>query len=141
MNTCPLFDPADFRIPAGVAHVCAGGETAFLLRHDDALRRYAIDKSNGMPGRAAQEAQVERARVRLDSSATLPKASRSLPKVWSGVTATISASTPWNIRPWLRRSHCGAVWRCASRAARHRIGWHPVSIPGRELSVSVTYRI
>jgi hypothetical protein len=26
----PLFSPADFRLPAGVAHVCAGGETAFL---------------------------------------------------------------------------------------------------------------
>ena len=26
----PLFDPAGFRIPAGVAHVCAGGETPFL---------------------------------------------------------------------------------------------------------------
>jgi len=63
MSDRPLFDPADFRIPPGVAHVCAGGETAFLLRHDDALLRYAIDKSNGMPGRTAQEAQVERARA------------------------------------------------------------------------------
>ena len=23
----PLFDPADFRIPPGVVHVCAAGET------------------------------------------------------------------------------------------------------------------
>jgi cysteine desulfurase/selenocysteine lyase len=59
----PLFNPADFRIPAGVTHVCAGGETAFLRCHDDALRRYAADKSNGMVGREAQEAQVERARA------------------------------------------------------------------------------
>ncbi|MCW3477085.1 aminotransferase class V-fold PLP-dependent enzyme [Limobrevibacterium gyesilva] len=59
----PLFDPADFRIPAGVAHVCAGGEPPFLLRHDAALRQYAIDKSSGMPGRTAMEAQVERARA------------------------------------------------------------------------------
>jgi len=58
----PLFNPADFRIPAGVAHVCAGGETAFLGCHDDALRRFAADKSNGMAGRGAQEAQGERAR-------------------------------------------------------------------------------
>jgi selenocysteine lyase/cysteine desulfurase len=63
MSEKPLFDPSDFRIPPGVAHVCAGGETAFLLRHDAALRQYAIDKSNGMPGRTAQEAQVERARA------------------------------------------------------------------------------
>ncbi|WP_439578673.1 aminotransferase class V-fold PLP-dependent enzyme [Elioraea sp.] len=59
----PLFDPAAFRIGPGIAHLCAGGETPFLLRHDDALRRYAIDKSNGEAGRHAQEAEVERARV------------------------------------------------------------------------------
>ncbi|WP_426956585.1 aminotransferase class V-fold PLP-dependent enzyme [Muricoccus radiodurans] len=57
-----LFDPAQFRIPAGVTHVCAGGETAFLLRHDRAFARYAIDKSAGPAGRVAQEAVVERAR-------------------------------------------------------------------------------
>jgi cysteine desulfurase / selenocysteine lyase len=61
----PLFDPAEFRIPPGVSHVCAGGETAFMLRHDAALRQYAIDKSNAMPGRTAQEAQVERAREQI----------------------------------------------------------------------------
>jgi cysteine desulfurase/selenocysteine lyase len=65
MTQDPLFDPADFRIPKGIAHVCAGGETAFLRRHDDALRRYAEDKSNGMAGRVAQEAQVERARAAI----------------------------------------------------------------------------
>jgi len=57
-----LFDPADFRIPAGVTHVCAGGETPFLHRHDAVLRQYAEDKSNGMAGRTAQEEQVLRAR-------------------------------------------------------------------------------
>lgn len=51
-----------------MAHVCAGGETAFLKSHDDALRRYAIDKSNGMPGRIGQDAQVERARAGIARS-------------------------------------------------------------------------
>lgn len=59
----PLFDPADFRIGSGIAHLCAGGETPFLHRHDEALRRYAIDKSNGEAGRHAQEAEVDRARA------------------------------------------------------------------------------
>ncbi|WP_019016192.1 aminotransferase class V-fold PLP-dependent enzyme [Elioraea tepidiphila] len=59
----PLFDPAAFRIGPGIAHLCAGGETPFLLRHDEALRRYAVDKSNGEAGRHAQEAEVERARA------------------------------------------------------------------------------
>ncbi|MBI0434914.1 aminotransferase class V-fold PLP-dependent enzyme [Roseomonas sp. KE0001] len=62
MSGDPLFDPADFRIPEGVAHLCAGGEPPFLLRHDEAFRRYAVNKSNGPAGREAQEAEVERVR-------------------------------------------------------------------------------
>ena len=58
----PLFDPADFRLPAGIAHVCAGGETAALRSHDDALLRYVADKSRGMPGRLAQDAEIDAAR-------------------------------------------------------------------------------
>lgn len=57
-----LFDSKDFRIPTGVVHVCAGGETPFLLRHDAALLRYATDKSDGMRGRESQAAEVERVR-------------------------------------------------------------------------------
>jgi selenocysteine lyase/cysteine desulfurase len=60
-----LFDPADFHLPDAIAHVCAGGETAALRRHDAALARYLRDKSAGMAGRVAQEAQVERARAGL----------------------------------------------------------------------------
>ena len=63
-----LFDPADFRIPAGITHVCAGGETAFLHRHDAAMSRYAADKSNGIHGRHAQDAEVLRARSLLAAS-------------------------------------------------------------------------
>ncbi len=63
MNTNPLFDPAAFRIPAGVTHVCAGGETAPLLRHDAAMSRYLADKSRGMAGRVAQEQAEDTARA------------------------------------------------------------------------------
>jgi cysteine desulfurase/selenocysteine lyase len=63
-----LFDPADFRLSPGITHVCAGGETAFLLRHDAAFQRYAADKSSGPRGRVAQDEMVERAR---DHSARL----------------------------------------------------------------------
>ena len=65
MTVHPLFDPRDFRIPEGVSHVCAAGETAFLRRHDEAYGRYVRDKSSGARGRAAQEAQVERARQQV----------------------------------------------------------------------------
>jgi len=63
--TRPLFDPADFRIPSNMTHVCAGGETAFLRRHDEAFARYVDDKSRGSPGRTAQEATVERTREQV----------------------------------------------------------------------------
>jgi selenocysteine lyase/cysteine desulfurase len=70
----PLFDPAAFRIPAGIAHVCAGGETAFLHRHDAALLAYARDKSLGEPGRKAQEAEVLRARDLIATACGVPRA-------------------------------------------------------------------
>jgi len=63
MSGIPLFDPADFAIPPGITHVCAGGETACLRRHDAALSRYLRDKSSGMAGRVAQEAAIARARA------------------------------------------------------------------------------
>lgn len=59
----PLFPPADFRLPEGIAHVCAGGETAALHAHDEALLRYVADKSRGLPGRDNQEAEIEAARA------------------------------------------------------------------------------
>lgn len=59
----PLFDPGDFRLPPGIVHVCAGGETAALRSHDQALLRYVADKSSGLPGRAAQDLEIENARV------------------------------------------------------------------------------
>lgn len=59
----PLFSPADFRLPPGITHVCAGGETAALHAHDEALLRYVADKSLGLPGRTAQEAEIEAARA------------------------------------------------------------------------------
>src|SRR5579862_7122232 len=59
----PLFNPGEFMIPEGIVHVCAGGETACLRRHDAALSRYLRDKSSGMAGRVAQETQIARARA------------------------------------------------------------------------------
>ena len=62
MSETSLFDPADFAIAPGIAHVCAGGETACLRGHEAAVFRYLHDKSSGMAGRTAQEAQIARAR-------------------------------------------------------------------------------
>jgi cysteine desulfurase / selenocysteine lyase len=59
----PLFDPADFQIDPAIVHVCAGGETAALRRHDEAMQRYLADKSIGLRGRDAQELEIESARA------------------------------------------------------------------------------
>ena len=61
----PLFDPRDFMIADGIAHVCAGGESACLHRHATAFSRYLSDTSSGMAGRVAQEAQIARARASI----------------------------------------------------------------------------
>lgn len=62
MTAAPLFDPADFLIPAGVTHVCAGGETAPLRAHEAAFAQYLADKADGPRGRVRQEAMVDRAK-------------------------------------------------------------------------------
>src|SRR5258708_6009089 len=59
----PLFDPADFHLLPGTAHVCAGGETAALRAHGQAMLRYLVDKSSGLPGRTRQETEIEAARA------------------------------------------------------------------------------
>src|SRR4051794_5450282 len=45
-------------------HLAAGGETPFLKSHVEALTRYALDKSAGLPGRSRQLAVHDRARER-----------------------------------------------------------------------------
>jgi len=39
----PLFNPQDFHLPPGVSHVCAGGETAFLRRHEAAMSEIKVN--------------------------------------------------------------------------------------------------
>jgi selenocysteine lyase/cysteine desulfurase len=68
MSEAPLFDPRDFMIPDGIAHLCAGGESAPLQRHAAAVSRYLEDKSRGMAGRVAQEAEIARARAGIARS-------------------------------------------------------------------------
>src|SRR4029078_11982681 len=63
-----LVEPGDFIIADGIAHLCAGGESAPLHRHAAALSRYLRDKSSGMAGRVAQEAQIARARTAIARS-------------------------------------------------------------------------
>lgn len=61
----PLFDPIDFNLPKGITHICAGGETAVLHRHREAIATYLADKANGMPGRTAQEEKIQQVRRQM----------------------------------------------------------------------------
>jgi selenocysteine lyase/cysteine desulfurase len=65
MSEEPLFNPQDFMIADGIAHLCAGGESAPLRRHGAGLSRYLRDKSRGMAGRVAQEEEIARARASI----------------------------------------------------------------------------
>ena len=52
----------------GIAHLCAGGESACLHRHATAFSRYLRDKGSGMAGRVAQEGEIARARASIARS-------------------------------------------------------------------------
>jgi selenocysteine lyase/cysteine desulfurase len=71
----PLFNPRDFIIGDGIAHLCAGGESACLHRHAATFSRYLRDKSSGMDGRVAQEAEIARARAGIARSCGVDAAS------------------------------------------------------------------
>ena len=58
-----LFPREAFDIPAGVTHLCVGGEPPWLRSHAEALARYGADRTRGWDGRAAQSAEVERVRA------------------------------------------------------------------------------
>jgi len=59
------FDPADFLIPPGITHLCAGGKTPALRSLGEALALSLADKSDGPAGDARQEAMVGRLRARI----------------------------------------------------------------------------
>lgn len=61
----PLFDPAEFLIPPGTVHVCAGGETPVLRTLPAAMARYFEDKSCGPASRPKVDDEAERLCARL----------------------------------------------------------------------------
>jgi cysteine desulfurase / selenocysteine lyase len=60
-----LVPRTDFLRVPDVAHLCAGGETAILRSHSDAIQRFFEGKSDGMAGRSVQTmGLLERTRQR-----------------------------------------------------------------------------
>jgi selenocysteine lyase/cysteine desulfurase len=58
----PVFDPRDFYIEDGIAHLASGGLSPMLREHDDAFREFNRDKGLGMLGGDRLEAHVQTAR-------------------------------------------------------------------------------
>src|SRR3954453_3067782 len=107
-------------------HLAAGGETPFLKSHVEALTRYALDKSAGLPGRHRQLAMHDRARERAaqmlgvsrDEVAFLPSTSDGVNMVaqtidWrpgdNVVVETIEF--PSDVYPWLLQQQNGVEVR------------------------------
>lgn len=107
-------------------HLAAGGETPFLKSHVEALTRYALDKSAGLPGRSRQMAIHNRAReraaqilgVETDEVAFLPSTSDGVNMVaqtidWRAgdnvVVETIEF--PSDVYPWLLQREKGVEVR------------------------------
>ena len=107
-------------------HLAAGGETPFLKSHVEALTRYALDKSAGLPGRARQVAVYQRARERAarllgvdtDEIGFLPSTSDGVNMVaqsldWRpGDNVVLEAiEFPSDVYPWLLRRDQGVEVR------------------------------
>ena len=136
----PLFDRGDFRIPAGVAHLCAGGETAFLWAHDAALRGMRRTSPPGCRGGRRWRPRWSGRATRLAArwgvtraiSGLSPPSPMGFPwwrRAWSCARATTWWWTRWSIRPSWRRSRGSGLrrrrtraWRSAWRAGRSRTG-------------------
>jgi hypothetical protein len=147
MREGPLFDPRDFMIADGIAHLCAGGESACLHRHAAAFSRYLRDKSSGMAGRIAQEAQIGRARGNVARSWGVDAASIGfVGNVAEGVSI-VAESLDWRdgdnlvvdaneypsvVGPFLARRSPRVNLRQARGTAPDRFAEHP-SAPRREL--------
>ena len=132
MREGPLFDPRDFIIGDGIAHLCAG-ESACLHRHAAAFSRYLRDKSSGMAGRGAQEAEIARARASVARSFGVDAASIGfVGNVAEGVSI-VAESLDWRdgdnlvidaneypsvVGPFLKRRSPGVVLRQAGAPGR-----------------------
>ncbi len=69
-----LFPREAFDIPAGMSHLCCGGEPPWLRSHADAVARYGADRTAGWDGRLAQSAEVERVRGLFAAAWAVPHA-------------------------------------------------------------------
>jgi cysteine desulfurase / selenocysteine lyase len=135
-------------------HLATGGESPFLKSHVEALTRYALDKSAGLPGRERQLAVHERARgraaellgVRADEVAFVPSTSDGV----NLVAATIdwrpgdnvvleSIEFPSDVYPWLLQRDKGVVVRFVGEGFSVAPGALEAAIDARTRVVAVSH--
>ncbi|MCC6179584.1 MAG: aminotransferase class V-fold PLP-dependent enzyme [Chloroflexi bacterium] len=107
-------------------HLAAGGETPFLKSHLEALTRYALDKSAGLPGRSRQLAMHDRARERAarllgvdkDEVAFIPSTSDGVNMVAQSIdwrpgdnVVVETIEFPSDVYPWLLQREKGVEVR------------------------------
>lgn len=135
-------------------HLAAGGETPFLKSHVEALTRYALDKSAGLPGRARQLAVHDRARERAaqllgvdkDEVAFLPSTSDGVNIVAQTIdfrpgdnVVVETIEFPSDVYPWLLQQRNGVEVRFVGEGFDVPPGALEAAIDERTRAVSLSH--
>ncbi|MGE3272785.1 MAG: aminotransferase class V-fold PLP-dependent enzyme [Chloroflexota bacterium] len=135
-------------------HLAAGGETPFLKSHVEALTRYALDKSAGLPGRVRQLAIHDRAReraatllgVQKDEVAFLPSTSDGVNMVAQTIdfkpgdnVVVETIEFPSDVYPWLLRQSQGVEVRFVGQGFEVPPGALEAAIDGRTRAVALSH--
>jgi selenocysteine lyase/cysteine desulfurase len=135
-------------------HLAAGGETPFLKSHVEALTRYALDKSAGLPGRHRQLAMHDRARERAagllgvskDEVAFLPSTSDGVNMVAQTIdfqpgdnVVVETIEFPSDVYPWLLQQEHGVEVRFVGTGFEVPPGALEAAIDGRTRAVALSH--
>jgi len=134
-------------------HLAAGGETPFLKSHVEALTRYALDKSAGLPGRHRQMAVHDRVRGRAaellgvgkDEVAFIPSTSDGVNMVAqtidfkSGDNVVVETiEFPSDVYPWLLQQEKGVEVRFVGTGFEVAPGALEAAIDSRTRAVALS---
>jgi selenocysteine lyase/cysteine desulfurase len=135
-------------------HLAAGGETPFLKSHVEALTRYALDKSAGLPGRHRQLAIHARARERAagllgvskDEVAFLPSTSDGVNMVAQTIdfrpgdnVVVETIEFPSDVYPWLLQREHGVEVRFVGTGFEVPPGVLEAAIDSRTRAVALSH--
>jgi len=149
-----LAPKADFIGVEERVHLAAGGETPFLKSHVEALTRYALDKSAGLPGRHRQLAIHNRARERAaallgvstDEVAFLPSTSDGVNMVAQTIefkpgdnVVVETIEFPSDVYPWLLQQQNGVEVRFVGTGFEVPPGALEAAIDARTRAVALSH--